>query len=80
MLPVFPGFPCLWAVMTHTFTGVVGVQCGRSPRFLNKPRTAGLTLVPTRVMLTAADEPQWIARISQITTVSVTVTYTASSN
>jgi len=63
-----------------TFTGVVGVQCGRSPRLLNEARTAFLTLVTTRIVLTSTDETQRVVRVSKITAISVTITHTPTTN
>ena len=64
----------------HTFTGIVVVQGGRPPRLLYETWTASFTLVTTGVVLTTADETKWIARISQITAVSVTVAHTSTAN
>ena len=67
-----------WAA--RTFASVVGVQRGRSPRFLDEPGTAFVALVAARVVLTAADEAQRVARVREITAVCVTVAHATTSD
>jgi len=59
--------------VTLTFTGVVGVEGGRSPRLLYEARTTLVTLVATRVVLATTDETQWIVGVRQITAVCVSI-------
>jgi len=66
----------LWNGINHTFAGVVSDQRGWSPWLLYEARTARFTLVTTRVVLTATDETERIAWISEITAVRVAVTHT----
>lgn len=61
-------------ILLRTFAGVLGVDGGRSPRFLNEARTAGLTLVAARVVLTSADETRLVARVVHVAAVGVAVT------
>jgi len=62
-------------VFVHTFAGIVGIQRGWSPGFLNVARTALLTLVSTRVVLASADQSERILGIGEITAVSMAVTH-----
>jgi len=64
----------------RTFASVVGVERGRSPRFLDEPGTAFVALVAARVVLTAADEAQRVARVGEITAVCVTITHATTSD
>jgi hypothetical protein len=62
------------------FAGVVGIDRGRSPGFLDESWTAALTLVAARVVLTATDESRLVVRVVHVTTVGVAVTHASTAD
>jgi hypothetical protein len=62
------------------FADIFSIEGGWSPTFLDKTWAASVTLFATSVVHTSADQLKWIARISHITDVSVTIAHTSTTD
>lgn len=70
--------PTTMLILTFTHEVLVG---GYSlPLFLNKSRTASFTLGPTSVMVTLTEQLVWLSCIPFVTSLSMTIADTTSSN
>ena len=63
-----------------TFARVDFIQSGRSPRLLNEPGTARLTLFTARVMLTTTNQLEWVVRVGHVADGRMTVAHASATD
>lgn len=62
------------------FADILGIERGRSPRFLDKAWAARFASFAASVVDASAYELDWIVRISHVTDVSVTIAHTSTTD